>query len=303
MKQSDTIAQIEQLTKTYKETNVLENITLKLQKGKIYGLIGMNGAGKTTLMKCMLNLSTPTEGTITLFNGNDALKRIGMMIEAPAFFEQMSAKQNLEYYLKLKGIPNKGRIDEVLKLVGLENVNNKQTKDFSLGMKQRLGIAIALLSKPELLILDEPINGLDPKGVVAIRNLFKNLVDEQGMTILLSSHNLPELYQTASDYLFIHQGKLIKQLTLTELEESCRQYIAIECENPAQAITILEQHFQFTNYKLMPTGQIRLFEGTAQLADISTTIVQQGVRLTRFSLEGETLENYFLSLVGGEQNA
>lgn len=303
MKQSDTIVQIEQLTKTYKETNVLENITLKLQKGKIYGLIGMNGAGKTTLMKCMLNLSTPTEGTITLFNGNDALKRIGMMIEAPAFFEQMSAKQNLEYYLKLKGIPNKGRIDEVLKLVGLENVNNKQTKDFSLGMKQRLGIAIALLSKPELLILDEPINGLDPKGVVAIRNLFKNLVDEQGMTILLSSHNLPELYQTASDYLFIHQGKLIKQLTLTELEESCRQYIAIECENPAQAITILEQHFQFTNYKLMPTGQIRLFEGTAQLADISTTIVQQGVRLTRFSLEGETLENYFLSLVGGEQNA
>lgn len=303
MKQSDTIVQIEQLTKTYKETNVLENITLKLQKGKIYGLVGMNGAGKTTLMKCMLNLSTPTEGTITLFNGNDALKRIGMMIEAPAFFEQMSAKQNLEYYLKLKGIPNKGRIDEVLKLVGLENVNNKQTKDFSLGMKQRLGIAIALLSKPELLILDEPINGLDPKGVVAIRNLFKNLVDEQGMTILLSSHNLPELYQTASDYLFIHQGKLIKQLTLTELEESCRQYIAIECENPAQAITILEQHFQFTNYKLMPTGQIRLFEGTAQLADISTTIVQQGVRLTRFSLEGETLENYFLSLVGGEQNA
>ncbi|MER2127746.1 ABC transporter ATP-binding protein [Solibacillus sp.] len=302
MKQSETIVQIEQLTKTYKETNVLENITLNLSKGKIYGLIGMNGAGKTTLMKCLLNMSTPSDGTITLFNGQDALKRIGMMIEAPAFFEQMSAKQNLEYYRKLKGIPNKSRIDEVLKLVGLENVDKKKTKDFSLGMKQRLGIAIALLSKPELLVLDEPINGLDPKGVVSIRNLFKSLVEEHDMTILLSSHNLPELYQTASDYIFIHKGKLVEQLTLSELEDACRHYVAIECEDPATAVTILEQQFQFTNYKLMPNGQIRLFDGVDQLADISTMLVQQGLRLTRFSLEGETLENYFLTLVGGEQH-
>lgn len=302
MTKSEAIIQIEQLTKTYKRKNVLEDITLNLEKGKIYGLIGMNGAGKTTLMKCLLNMTTPSSGKITLFNGKDTLKRIGMMIEAPAFFEQMSAKQNLEYYRKLKGIPNPSRIEEVLQLVGLENVDHKKTKDFSLGMKQRLGIAIALLSKPELLILDEPINGLDPKGIVSIRHLFKSLVEEHDMTILLSSHNLPELYQTATDYIFIHNGKLVKQLTLAKLEEACRQYIVIECENPAKAVTILEQQFDFTNYKLMPNGQIRLFDGIDQLADISTKLVQQGLRLTRFGLEGETLENYFLALVGGEQH-
>lgn len=302
MKRNEPIIQIEQLTKTYKNKHVLENITLSIEKGKIYGLIGMNGAGKTTLMKCILNMITPSSGSITLFNEVDTLKRIGMMIEAPAFFEQMSAKQNLEYYRKLKGIPNKGRIEEVLQLVGLEQVGHKKTKDFSLGMKQRLGIAIALLAKPELLILDEPVNGLDPKGIVAMRHLFKNLVEHHGMTILLSSHNLPELYETASDYIFIHEGRLIKQLTLSELEEACRHYIAIEAENIATAVTVLEQQFQFTNYKLMPNNQIRLFEGTSQLAAISTTLVEHGVRLTRFSLEGETLENYFLSLVGGEQH-
>lgn len=299
---NDIIIQIEQLTKTYKGKHVLDNITLQLEKGKIYGLIGMNGAGKTTLMKCLLQMTSPSDGTITLFNGVDTLKRVGMMIEAPAFFEEMSAKQNLEYYRKLNGIPNKARIDEVLQLVGLEEVGHKKTRDFSLGMKQRLGIAIALLGKPELLVLDEPINGLDPKGIVAMRQLFKRLVEHHGMTILLSSHNLPELYETASDYLFIHEGKLVKQLTLPQLEEACRHYIAIEAEQIAKAVTVLEQQFQFTNYKLMPNGQLRLFEGTSQLADISTTLVTHGVRLTRFTLQGETLENYFLSLVGGERH-
>lgn len=303
MTHTQIVVQIEQLTKTYKEMNVLDNISLQLEKGKIYGLIGMNGAGKTTLMKCMLQLSPLTSGTITLFNGRDALKRIGMMIEAPAFFLQMTAKQSLEYYRKLKGIPSKTRTDEALALVELTHAANKKTKEFSLGMKQRLGIAIALLSKPELLVLDEPINGLDPKGVVAIRQLFKRLSTEHDMTILLSSHNLPELYQTATDYVFIHEGKLLKELTLLELEQACKQYIMIGCENPAQAVTILEQHFQFTDYTILPNGQLRLFEGTEQLADILTTLVQHGIRVTHFSLEGDTLENYFLSLIGGEAHA
>lgn len=299
---SETVVNITHVTKTYKDKDVLKNINLKLSRGKIYGLIGMNGAGKTTLMKCILNLSTPSEGEITLFNDIDPLNRVGMIIESPTFFEQMTAEQNLEYYRKLKGIPNKNRIQEVLELVDLQYTGKKRTKDFSLGMKQRLGIAIALLSSPELLILDEPINGLDPKGVVEIRQLLKKLCLEYEMTILLSSHNLPELYQTATDYIFIHQGKIVEQLTLPQLEDACKQFIAIECENPAQAVTILEQVFQFTNYQLMPNEQIKLFDGTSQLADISTRLVQEGVRLTRFSLEGETLENYFLSLVGGVEH-
>ncbi|MBR6483649.1 MAG: ATP-binding cassette domain-containing protein, partial [Clostridiales bacterium] len=192
------------ITKKYKHTLALDNVALKLEKGKIYGFIGQNGAGKTTLIRLITGLSFPTGGEISLWGktGEKELqeqrKRIGSLIEGPALYPYMTAYQNMETQRIQRGIPDKSIIDKTLKLVGLEDTGKKKVRNFSLGMKQRLGIAVALLNTPEFLILDEPINGLDPSGIVDVRNLIKKLNKEYGMTILISSHILEELYNTAT---------------------------------------------------------------------------------------------------------
>lgn len=290
-----TILEVQQLSKAFKKHQVLDDISFTIKKGRIYGLIGVNGAGKSTLMKCITGLSYPSAGSIKLHHAN-----IGCMIEAPAIEPAMTAKENLTFQRYLRGIPNEELEDQLLQTVGLQDAHHKKAKDFSLGMKQRLGIAIALLSNPELLILDEPVNGLDPIGVVEMRNLFKKLCDERGMTMIISSHNLPELYQTATDYLILHKGKLIKQLTIEQLDEACRQYILIDCDNPAHCSSVLETVLKFSNFKVLPSGVIKLYEGLTTIGHISTTLVQHGVVLTKYGLQGDTLENYFLSLIGGE---
>lgn len=294
-----TILKVENMTKRYKKHTVLDNISFSCERGKIYGLIGVNGAGKSTLMKCLTGISFPTEGKIQFPLGGRT--SIGCMIEAPALDFNLSAQQNLKAHRLLLGIPNEEMESELLEIVGLTQAGNKKAKDFSLGMKQRLGIALALMANPELLILDEPINGLDPIGVVEIRQLLKKLCAEREMTIIVSSHNLPELYQTATDYFIIHKGKLVKELTLEQLDEACKHAILIRSENPALCANVLEQQ-GFTEFKVLPDGTVKLYEGLDRLGEISTTLVQQGVVLTFFGIQGDTLENYFLTSIGGEAN-
>ena len=209
------MVQLKNVTKKYKKTAAVSDCSLTLEKGKIYGLVGKNGAGKTTMMRMIAGLSIPGSGEISV-----ATDRIGTLIEAPSLNGTMTAVENLRFYRMLCGENGQEKSDEeLLSLVGLDGVGKKKVKDFSLGMRQRLGIAVALLGNPEFVMLDEPVNGLDPVGVVEIRNLIKKLNEEQGMTILISSHNLPELYQTATDFIIIDKGRVKKEITQEELEK------------------------------------------------------------------------------------
>lgn len=293
------------LTKTYQGVDALNDVSITMESGKIYGLIGQNGAGKTTLMRIVAGLSFPTKGDIELFGqtGEKALqierKRIGCMIENPGFIPNMTAKENLTLHRITRGIPSKTIENELLALVGLSDTGKKKVKNFSLGMKQRLGIAITLIGDPELLILDEPINGLDPLGVVEIRDLLIKLCEECQMTILISSHNLPELYRLATDYIIIHKGKIKKSITLAALEESCKHHILISCDKPENLVSILEMQLGTTNYKVMPDKTVKLYDYLDKKELVARTIMENGVVVTKFSIEGDTLENYFISVVGG----
>jgi len=296
------------LTKKYHGTHALHDVSVTMESGRIYGLIGQNGAGKTTLMRLITGLSFPTTGSIELFghSGEKALqmerKRLGSMIEYPSVVPNMTAKENLTLHRIMRGIPDKEVEDELLELVGLADTGKKKAKNFSLGMKQRLGIAIALIGNPELLILDEPINGLDPLGVVEVRNLLKKLCDERQMTILISSHNLPELYQTATDYIIIHKGEIKQTLTLAQLEECCKHHILISCDQPEKLTSILEMKLNTTNYKVMPNKAVKLYDYLDEKELVSRVLFENGIIVTNLSNEGDTLEDYFISIVGGGRN-
>lgn len=296
------------LNKKFNNFTALDDVNINLEKGKIYGLIGKNGAGKTTLMRIIAGLSYPTTGTIELFGKADSkeyskeLSKVGTLIEYPSLNGKMTAKQNIKVNKIMRGIHDEKIDDALLKMVGLENVGKKRVKNYSLGMRQRLGIAIAMLSNPELLILDEPVNGLDPVGVVEIRNLIKKLNEEKGITVLISSHNLPELYQTATDYIIIDQGKVKQSLTLQELEERCEHYIKIECSDPKQLVKVIEKKLGSKKYKIMPDNSVRLYDYTEDKQKVSNVLYDNGIQIIQFSLEGETLENYFLNVIGGDTN-
>lgn len=303
-----TVLKTKSLTKSYQGKNVLQDVSVTLEAGKIYGLIGQNGAGKTTFMRLLTGLAFPTGGTIELFgchNENELQQerqRLGSMIEYPAIVPYMTAKENLRFYRVMRGIPNQEAEEELLELTGLAKTGGKKVKDFSLGMKQRLGIAIALLTRPELLILDEPINGLDPVGVVEIRHLLKKLCDEQHMTILISSHNLPELYQTATDYLFIHEGRLKQTLTQEQLEEACKQHLLISSDQPERLVAVLETKLTTANYLVMPDQSVKLYDYLDDREKVARALFENGVMVTTLAKEGDTLEDYFLSIIGGGGN-
>ncbi len=303
------ILRTDSLTKKYNGVNVLNNVSVALEAGKIYGLIGQNGAGKTTLMRMVAGLAFPSQGEIELFGqtGSKKLqlqrKRMGCMIEYPSLIPYMSALENLRYHRIIRGIPNRGIEQELLATVGLESTGKKKAKNFSLGMKQRLGIAVALLGDPEFLILDEPINGLDPLGVVEIRKLINKLCEERNMTILISSHNLPELYQVATDYIIIHKGVIKKTITQAELDESCRHHILIGCEQPEKLVSVLEMQLETRNFKVMPDKTVKLYDFLDKRELVARTIFNNGIIVTEFSIQGDTLENYFISVIGGEHNA
>ena len=293
------------LSKKYKLQTALNNVNLSIKKGAIYGFIGQNGAGKSTLIRLVSGLAFPTTGTIELFgksNGTElieARKRIGTIIEGPALYPQMPAAENLEVHRLLKGIPGKECIEKTLKLVGLQETGKKKAKNFSLGMKQRLGLAIALLGDPEFLILDEPINGLDPMGVVEIRELLKSLCQEYGITILISSHILSELHLLATHYCLIHKGELLEQLTAQELNEKCQQFLHIKVDNPNKAASVLEKELATTNFEVMPDGVIKLFAYLDEPGKVSTILTNHGLIIEQFMPMGEDLEGYFMNRIGG----
>jgi len=289
--------------KKYGKSFALDNINIEIKKGEIYGFIGQNGAGKTTLLRVVTGLTTPTKGTVELFGQSSekglvkSIKRVGAVVESPALFPNMSAYENLELHRLQKGIPDKKCIDRTLKLVGLENTGRKKVVNFSLGMKQRLGIAIALLSDPEFLILDEPTNGLDPMGIVELRQLIKRLNREREMTVLISSHILSELHQLATRYGIIHKGRLLEEISASELNQKCRQYLRIKVDNPSKGATVLEAELNSTDFEIMPDGIIKLYSHLNDIQRVSLALTKNNLIIEHFSQAGDDLESYFAKLV------
>lgn len=293
------------LTKSYRSGQALSNVSITLVAGKIYGLIGQNGAGKTTLMRLIAGLAFPTGGSLELFGVKEEhglreeRRRMGALIEAPSLTPGLNARDNLRLHRIIRGIPNEEIEQELLELVGLSHTGSKKVKDFSLGMKQRLGIAISLLGNPELLLLDEPVNGLDPIGVVDIRRLLLKCCEERQMTILISSHNLPELVQTATDFILIHQGHIKQTLTATELEERCRRHLLISSTEPERLVSVLEMELKTANFKVMPDQTVRLYDYLDDKEQVARVLAANEVLVTTLASSADTLEDYFIAAVGG----
>ncbi|MFC5998081.1 ABC transporter ATP-binding protein [Quadrisphaera sp. GCM10027208] len=301
-----TVVRLRGLTKRYGQSTAVDDVDLTLRRGRIYGLIGKNGAGKTTLMRLIAGLSLPTSGAIELFGSSasaprqEDLARIGTLIETPTMDGNLTARQNLHLHRLLRGIPDESLDEELLDLVGLTGVGRKRVRDFSLGMRQRLGIAVALVADPELLVLDEPVNGLDPVGVVDVRTLVRQLSFERAITVIVSSHNLPELYQTATDYVIIDRGRIRRTLTQEELESQTQRSLHLAAADPAQLVTVLESALDSPELSVFPDGTVRLRSHLDDTERVLRILVSHDVWPTRFVTEGETLEDYFLSVTGGE---
>ncbi|MBB6732049.1 ABC transporter ATP-binding protein [Cohnella zeiphila] len=293
------------LTKQYKEQTALRDVDLSIRKGSIYGFIGQNGAGKSTLMKIVAGLASPTSGTVELFgkSGDEdvvrARARIGMTIESPALFPYLTAYENMEVQRRQKGIRDRTAIDRTLAIVGLQDTGRKPAREFSLGMRQRLDLAIALLGEPEFLILDEPTNGLDPMSVVEMRDLLRRLNGESGMTVLISSHILSELHLLATHYGIIHRGRLLEQLTAQELGDKCRQHLHIKVDDPARAAEVLARELGTTEFETAEDGSIRLFRYTEEPIRVSSALAASGLGIEQFGPMGESLESYFVRRIGG----
>ncbi len=290
------------LTKKYKDFIALDKINIEIKKGDIYGLIGRNGAGKTTLMKIITTLANKTSGEFTLLNHNDndlteTKRRIGSLIENPAFFPNLSAYDNLKYYAIQKGITNYEQINESLKLVGLDDVKKKKFKNFSLGMKQRLGIAFAILDNPDFIILDEPINGLDPIGISDLRDTFKRLNTERNITILISSHILSELYLLATRFCIIEKGKVVKELSKEELDIECSKCIVIKTDDVKKVSIVLEKELKTTNYKVVDKEEVRLYDYLENIETVNKTLVKSDINIKQIKETGISLEDYFKSVI------
>ncbi len=297
----ETVLQTNNLTKKYKDFVALDNATITIRKGDIYGLIGRNGAGKTTLMKTVTTLTNKTGGSFSLFGSEEELteskRRIGCLIESPAFFDNLTAYQNLKYYSIQKGIVDEKQIDKVLKTVDLVKEKNKKFKKFSLGMKQRLGIAFAILDNPDFIILDEPINGLDPIGIKEIRDTLKKLNEEEKITILISSHILSELYLIANHFCFIDKGKIIKDVSKEELDLECSKCIVIKTKDVKKATVVLEKELLTTNYKVIDNTEIRLYDYLENSAKVNKTLLTNGIEIMGIYESGISLEDYFDYLI------
>lgn len=297
------------ITKKYGNQLAVDNVNMTIKKGEIYGFIGQNGAGKTTLIRLITGLIHKSAGEIELLgaNGENELNKartmIGSLIETPSFYTNMTARENLEVSRLVRDIPGKKCIDEVLDLVGLKDVEKKKVKNFSLGMRQRLGIANALMGNPKLLILDEPINGLDPMGIIEIRELLKKINKEKDMTILISSHILSELSELATTYGIISKGKLIEEITAKELSEKCRQYISLKVDDTSRAVTLLERELGISDYEVLENKNIKVFSNLDNVGAINSLLSKSGVIVESINVKGENLEEYFMNTIGGVLNA
>ena len=290
------------LTKIYGKSKVVNEVSMHVEKGSIYGFIGKNGAGKTTFMRMAAGLAAPSAGSMTLF-GSENLEqqriRIGTLIESPGIYPNMTARENLTVIRTALGITDKKRVDEMLALVGLSDAGKKKVKNFSMGMKQRMGIASSLLRNPDFLILDEPINGLDPAGIKEIRELLIKLNREKEITILISSHILGELSKLATHYGIIKDGVLIEEFDAQELETRCRRCHKLTVDNAQGAARVLEEQLQIQNYDIPEPGTIRIFEHLERTAETNRVLIENGVALRESYLAGQDLEGYFMQLLGG----
>ncbi len=306
IKGPDVVIETRNLSKRYGSFTALSDVTISLKKGHIYGFIGENGAGKTTLLRIISGLSFQTSGELTLFGKStrkemeQVRRHIGSTIEAPALYPDYTAMENLELERRLLGNPDRSICGEMLALVGLSEAGRKKVKNFSMGMKQRLGIAVALLGKPHVLVLDEPVNGLDPKGITEIRGLLKKLNQEHGTTIMVSSHILGELRLLATDYIIISQGKIVDALSGEELEAKCRQYIAVRMDNVPLGLTVLERGLTDVRYQVMEDGTVRIYSHVHAVADIARLLQDNGVLVTGLNVSEQTLEDYYLRVTGGD---
>lgn len=300
---SETILEVKQLTKRYGKQLALNNFDLTVSKGEIVGIAGRNGAGKTTLFRIITGLTPEFSGSLSLFGSLDeqgALENrhfVGTIIEAPAFFPDLTAKQNLEYYRIQRNIKDQNRVDEMLALVDLADTRRKKFKEFSLGMKQRLAIALALLHRPQLLIFDEPTNGLDPTGIIQVRDLLLKLAQEEELTILVSSHILTELEHLATRFVIIEQGNKIDEFTKGELQERIQSYYEIRVNKPLAAINILQTAFPDAQMELDTDELIKVYDLNIPAEDLADSLFQNEFKLSHLVRKTHKLEEVFLNMI------
>lgn len=302
---SEIVLATENISKTYDGVKALKDVSIHINRGEIYGLVGNNGAGKTTLMRIVAGQTVADSGSIKLFESigfeetRKERKRMGTLIESPGFFPNMTAAQNLEYFRIQYGIPGKETVGKALEMVRLEEYGKKKYSQFSLGMKQRLGIALALLQTPEFLILDEPINGLDPAGIIEIRQTLLDINKKKNTTILISSHILAEMSNIATKYGFLSHGTLVEEITAANLQKKCNSYLDITVQDTKAMCVLLERELNFTDYKVYPDHHIHLFEGMEDAQRICDLAVANHVGLSGIQKRVVNLENYYMSLVEG----
>lgn len=302
----DCIIETENLTKKYGNQSSVSNLNIHVRQGRIYGLLGRNGAGKTTTMKMLLGLTTPTSGKIKIFGKNlrenekEILPRIGSLIESPGFYPNLTATENLKIFADLRGLKDSKYIKGALELVNLPYRDKKLFSQYSLGMKQRLAIALAIMHNPELLILDEPINGLDPIGIAEVRSFIKELCDERGKTILISSHILSEISLLADDVGIIDHGKLLEEESLEELEAKNTKFIHFLVSDARQAAQIILTEFNNKNMQVVDGNNLYLYDTTLPTDVINRLLFERGINIYQVHLCEDTLEDYFKKITGGE---
>ena len=291
------------LSKRYKDRWAVDHLDLRVEQGDIYGFIGQNGAGKSTTLKLLCGLARPTQGEALIFGkpvrDSVARRRVGALIEQPGLYPDLSGRENLRLYAALLGLDTPERqVEEILETVGLSPKEKKPVRHYSMGMKQRLGVALALLGRPDLLLLDEPINGLDPEGIREMRELLLRLNRDRGLTILVSSHILGELSKIATRYGIIQEGRMVEQITAAELEQKCADYLHLRTDQPQRAAALLERELRLTRWEMRPEGEIRIYEAV-DAKTVGQILTQAGVAVEEMGLHRQDLEDYFLERMGG----
>ena len=304
---NETVIRTKNIGKMYGKFAAVSDLSIQVERGDIYALVGQNGAGKTTLLKMICGLTPPSGGELELL-GQTSAQQLGMarahmgtMIETPGFFPYLSAKENLEYYRIQRG--SKESVDGALRFVGLDNTGSKKFKNFSLGMKQRLGLALAVMNDPDILVLDEPINGLDPMGIKEFRDIILRLNKEKQTTVLISSHILGELSQIATTYGFINKGRLIEHVSAEELKEKCKSYLRIDVDDAEKASDILKNRLSCENFEKADEHTIHVNEKTDTPEIFVKALVEGGVTVSQVARSGINLEQYFINLIGGNEHA
>lgn len=305
---SEKIIETTNLSKKYGAKNVLKGVDINVERGQIYGLVGRNGAGKTTLLRIISGHTFPTNGMVTLFHASTkseletARKKTGSLIEHAGLDLGITSFQTLEYYRIQKGVTDKKCVNDTLKIVGLQDAAKEKVKNFSLGMKQRLGIAIALIGNPELLILDEPINGLDPIGVSDIRNLILKLNKEKNITIIISSHILSELSNVATHYAFLEKGCVVEEISSKDLLDKCQSYLEIIVDDAPKAVSVITKKLLYSDYKISNNEKIKIYDLKNDLKEVFSLFSSENVNIKSVNTVKSSLEDYFKNLIGGNSN-